>query len=376
MQFAQATYTVAEGLERNTDPASLVITVTRTVNTTGTTTVEYRTIDVAAAVRCDMAGGTAYHRCDYATTLGTLTFADGETSKTFSIFITDDAHVEGNETFQIALANATGGGIGTQGTTTVTITDNDTTASNANPIDTAEFFFRQHYVDFLMRAPEASGFAQWVAALNNCGPGNGDRGRDPACDRLMVSSGFFRSDEFLQVKGYFAYRFYEVALDRRPTYVEFVRDLQRLTGTTAADTTARQAAYTIEFTQRQEFIDAYPASMTLSAYVDALFTKAELGTSQSITRQDNTTLTRAQLADGSRTRAEILREIVESREVSNTFYTRAFVAAQYYGYLRRDPESPGYERWLAYLNANPNDFRTMVGGFLNSIEYRLRFGRP
>jgi hypothetical protein len=379
VQFAQATYNVAEGLEANTNPASLTVTVTRTANTTGETTVEYRTVDLPAAVRCDTVNGMAYHRCDYATTLGTLTFAASETTKTISVFITDDAHVEGNETFQIMLSNVTGGGmVGTQGTTTVTIQDNDpvTAAPLPNPIDTAEFFIRQHYIDFLMRAPEPMGFSQWVAALNNCGPGSGDRGRDPSCDRVMSSSGFFRSDEYLQVKGYFAYRFYEVAFDRRPTYVEFARDLQRLTGTTAADTMARMAAFTTEFTQRPEFTTAYPADLTLSAYVDALFTKAELGGSQSITRQDNSTLTRAQLADGTRTRAEILREIVESREVAALFYNRAFVSAQYFGYLRRDPESPGYDMWLAYLNANPTDFRTMVKGFVNSIEYRLRFGRP
>ncbi|HEV2799546.1 MAG TPA: SBBP repeat-containing protein [Pyrinomonadaceae bacterium] len=376
VQFAQATYTVAEGAERNTDPASLTVTVSRTVNTSGETTVEYRTIDLSAEVRCDTANGMAYHRCDYATTLGTLTFAAGETQKTFSVFITDDAHVEGNETFQIALANATGGGIGTQMTTTVTIQDNDTQAAVPNPIDTSEFFIRQHYIDFLMRAPEAMGFSQWVAALNNCGAGSGDRGRNPACDRVMVSSGFFRSDEYLQVKGYFAYRFYEVAFDRRPTYVEFARDLQRLTGTTSQDTLARMDAFTTEFTQRPEFTATYPNEIPLNAYVDILFTKAEIGDRQSITRQDNTTLTRAQLADGSRTRAAILREIVESREVAAIFYNRAFVAAQYFGYLRRDPESPGYEMWLTYLNANPNDFRTMVSGFVNSVEYRLRFGRP
>ncbi len=47
---------------------------------------------------------------------------------------------------------------------------------------------------------------------------------------------------------------------------------------------------------------------------------------------------------------------------------------QYFSYLRRDPEPTGFQAWLAYLNANPSDFRTMVGGFINSLEYRLRFG--
>ena len=54
----------------------------------------------------------------------------------------------------------------------------------------------------------------------------------------------------------------------------------------------------------------------------------------------------------------------------------AFVAMQYYGYLRRTPEPEGYQNWLNYLNAHPTDFRTMVNGFVNSFEYRLRFGRP
>jgi len=47
---------------------------------------------------------------------------------------------------------------------------------------------------------------------------------------------------------------------------------------------------------------------------------------------------------------------------------------QYYGYLRRTPETDGYQNWLNYLNSHPTDFRTMVNGFMNSIEYRLRFG--
>jgi len=36
----------------------------------------------------------------------------------------------------------------------------------------------------------------------------------------------------------------------------------------------------------------------------------------------------------------------------------------------------GFNAWLNYLNANPTDFRTMVRGFADSIEYRLRFGQP
>ena len=55
-------------------------------------------------------------------------------------------------------------------------------------------------------------------------------------------------------------------------------------------------------------------------------------------------------------------------------FNNAFVAMQYYGYLRRKPEAAGYQAWLRVLQGG--DIRTMVNGFMNSTEYRLRFGSP
>ena len=72
----------------------------------------------------------------------------------------------------------------------------------------------------------------------------------------------------------------------------------------------------------------------------------------------------------------MLRAIADSDQVLAAEFNRAFVAMQYYGYLRRTPEQKGYNDWLNYLNAHPNDFREMVRGFVHSVEYRMRFGRP
>jgi hypothetical protein len=55
---------------------------------------------------------------------------------------------------------------------------------------------------------------------------------------------------------------------------------------------------------------------------------------------------------------------------------------QYYGYLRRDPNSgqdtdyAGYDFWLTKLNQFKGDFLAaeMVKAFLSSNEYRGRFG--
>ena len=70
-----------------------------------------------------------------------------------------------------------------------------------------------------------------------------------------------------------------------------------------------------------------------------------------------------------------MREIVESNEVFTRFWTEGTVAIQYFGYLRRDPDSVGFQNWVTTLRANPNDVRHMVFGFLYSTEYRGRFGQ-
>jgi hypothetical protein len=67
----------------------------------------------------------------------------------------------------------------------------------------------------------------------------------------------------------------------------------------------------------------------------------------------------------------------QSREIN-----RSFVQMEYFGYLRRNPnDAPdgnfaGYDFWLNKLNAAGGDFTSceMAKAFLNSNEYRARFG--
>ncbi len=375
VQFSAASYSAGEGAGRAT------ITITRTGDTAAPASVDFTTVDDPAAVRCDVVNGTAYARCDYATTLDTLNFAAGETQRVVSIPLIDDAHVEGNETVQLALRNPTGATLGAQSTATLTINDNDAT-TGANPVFTTPFFVRQHYLDFLAREPEQG--EPFTTILNGCPNVNNTDPDSPAagCDRLNISGQFFGSPEF-QLKGVYVIVFYRAAFNRLPEYAEFAQDLRAVTGATAQETFARRAAFANSFVQRPEFVNVYGA-LSNSAYVTTLMGRYQLTsiTTPEPAQPDGTakvTLTSADLLDrlnaGSLTRAQVLRAFVQADELSrNREAVNAFVASQYYGYLRRTPDTNGFNGWVSYLSEHPGDFRTMVNGFVNSIEYRLRFG--
>ncbi len=103
--------------EGDSGSTNLTFTVTLSPASTGQVTVTY----------ADAGTGTATSGTDYtAITGGTLTFAAGDTSKTFNVAVTGDTIDESNETVVVTLSGATGATIATA-TGTGTITDNDAT---------------------------------------------------------------------------------------------------------------------------------------------------------------------------------------------------------------------------------------------------------
>jgi len=266
------------------------------------------------------------------------------------------------------------------GAYTLRIQDVTIAHSNANPIDSQEFFVRQHYLDFLNREPEDSGLFAWLGVLSSCALDDQECAHEK---RLTTSAALFGSTEF-QLKGYFAFRFYRIAFARLPDFSEISTDMQSVTGQTPAEVYSHKANFASGFVQRPEFTALYN-QLSNADYVAALLGKYGL---TSITAPDptqpdgpaNVILTQAELLNrlnsGNLTRAQVLRAIADSFEVFQFEFNRAFVAMQYYGYLRRNPEAAGYNAWLDYLNAHPQDFREMVRGFVDSTEYRSRFGQP
>ena len=230
--------------------------------------------------------------------------------------------------------------------------------SKVNPLDTTEFFVRQHYLDFLGREPDPPGFAGWVSTLNNCATG------DASCDRVHVSEMFYRSQEF-QERGYFAYRFYSTSFGCKPDYAEFAPDLARVSGFLTNDQLeAAKVAFIDDFMSRPAFASQYD-SLSDTAFVDKLVQTAGVDLPN-----------RQALIDALRTRrlrrSQVLRQIAESSEVYQKYYNQAFVVMEYFGYLHRDPDAL-YTDWIRALDANPADSRRMVDGFVSSAEYRIRF---
>jgi hypothetical protein len=268
----------------------------------------------------------------------------------------------------------------TQGTTvTITNATNGATilagsfgaiANAANPLDDGNFFVRQQYVDFLNRAPEQGGFDDWTNLLSSC-PNNGYGTDNPSCDRVQISAGFFRSAEF-SGRGSFVFRLYDAALGRLPHYNEFMSDLAALgLPQTQAELDAAKLRFATAFMHRPEFAAIY-ANLEDAAHAEDFVSRLERAAG--VTLANHAQLV-ADMRRGARTPEDTLRAFIESPEVDAHFFTRGFVAMQYFGYLRRDPEPQGFDDWVTHLTAHPDDSRSMIFGFVHSTEYRNRFGQ-
>ena len=104
----------------NEGAGTATVTVSLSATSTNSITVVYTT-----------SNGTATAGSDYTATTSTLTFAPGQTSRTFTISITDDATVESIETINVTLSDPTNASI-LDGAGIVSIIDNDSSIPAAN----------------------------------------------------------------------------------------------------------------------------------------------------------------------------------------------------------------------------------------------------
>src|SRR5438309_295039 len=122
VHFSQPSFDVAE------NGGAAMIRVTLAGEFTNVVTVDYATSD-----------GTAAAGQDYVATNGTLTFAPGQGSQTFSVPILNDSLVEGTETVNLTLSNPTGRVVlGSPSTGVLYINDNDSISLDSSDYDVYE----------------------------------------------------------------------------------------------------------------------------------------------------------------------------------------------------------------------------------------------
>ncbi len=267
----------------------------------------------------------------------------------------------------------------------------DINFNGQNSIDSTGYFVREQYLDFLSREPDTSGYNFWSNQINSCGT-------DQQCvevKRINVSAAFFLSIEFQQT-GYLVERVYKASYGdtsgtstlngshQLPVPIirlsDFLPDTQEISqgvivGQQGWEATleSNKQAFFAEFVQRKSFTDVFPDSWTAAQFVDKL--NANAGNPLSSVERD-------QLVNSGMTRAQMLRVVAETQNLVSAESNRAFVLMQYFGYLRRNPnDAPdsdysGYDFWLTKLNQFNGNYQSaeMVRAFINSSEYRGRFG--
>ncbi len=237
-----------------------------------------------------------------------------------------------------------------------------------NPIEHAQTFVRQHYLDFLNREPDPGGLAYWTGNITECG-------NNVLCviaRRTGVSASFFIEQEF-QNTGSFVYRLYKAGLGRPPEYTEFVPDRSQLD---VLNLEPSKQAFALSFVQRNAFAQKYAANTTAESFVDALLATIQQSSYVNLGSQRAALI--GKYGTGSslnQSRAFVLRDAVDSVAFTTAEYNPSFVLMQYFGYLGRNPDQGGYDFWLNVLNnREPNNYRGMVCSFITSREYQERFG--
>lgn len=260
--------------------------------------------------------------------------------------------------------------------------------TTSNPIDNSPFFFWQQYVDFLNRDPDNGGLQFYVNIMPGCGS-------DTECikaTRAALSANFYRSAELGQRGGYVVNLFNVVFGQRpktvaelsdsskveRPHFQEFMTDWL-FVSVSDAELNAEKDQLATAWLGRAEVQAILPNSMTNTQFVQKLEDTAGVPLADKNAWIYN-------LNNNIQTRAQVLRAVAESTEVTTKFQLQNFVTMQYIGHLRREPEdchgSPDpancgyifhYNRFPIGGDPHPTE-NLITRGFIESTEYRQRFG--
>jgi hypothetical protein len=316
LQFSAATFTAAQSAGTTT------VTVTRTGGTQGAVSVHYATSD-----------GTARAGTDYTAAMGTLSFANGETSKSFTVSLTNDLTADGNRTVNLTLSSPTGGAtLATPAAAVLTLT--------AAPPDTAtaRAYVTRVYRDFLRRDPDQTGLDGWARQLGQ------------GATRTQILLGIQGS---VECRTNTVNSLFQELLGRNAD----ATSLNTLVSLLGSGTTIEQVRAAIiaspEYRQARAGSD--------EAFLNALYRNALNRDVDAAARSSFL----AALSNGT-TRRAIADVIFSSAE-----YRQNLAQSLYHRFLNRDGEANGVSFWAEQLRLGARDEQVWVG-FVTSREYFSR----
>src|SRR6266404_4044009 len=238
-------------------------------------------------------------------------------------------------------------------------------AGGKSSIDKPSFFVETQYEDFFNRQGDSDGIGFWTARLLFCG-------KDESCKRerrTAVSAAFLTAPEF-EKSAFLIYRIYRAALARAPSFVEFKRDRATIESEFHLDETTM--SFFKDWTELSEFKNKYPRDMSGSAFVDALLATVNRTSNLDLKARRESLI---EMSERGAQRYEILKSIAEDETFSNAEWHSGHLTLAFFCYLHRDPDSARFAYWQnRFKETTKGDFEAMVQEFIESEEYRSRFG--
>ena len=242
-------------------------------------------------------------------------------------------------------------------TVTATVTDNAGLSSTATATVTVggvlpdnSAFVTQQYLDLLDRQPDSAGLNSWVNSLTN-----------GSVTRAQLIASFMSSQEFAS-KGLFVARSYFI-LARDADYNGFRAWLNWL------ENGGSEVGLVNAFINSGEFQNDFGANLTDTQFITLMYQNILLRQPDS----GGINAWASYLASGG-TRAQVALGFLQSAEFSQLKSTqdRVAISVLYFDMLRRQPDSGGFNAWLAALNSGTS-LTDVISAFLNSKEYSSRF---
>src|SRR5207245_4027073 len=147
-----------------------------------------------------------------------------------------------------------------------------------------------------------------------------------------------------QETGYFVYRMYQASYGSKPVFAEFNEDRGQVVG--GANLDSSKQAFAANWVQRNAFKQIYPDGMPAAEFVNKLFDTARL-IPYTTERQQQIDA----IQSTGRTRAQVLREVIELAECRGRECNPAFVLMEYFGCLWRYTDKDGSDFWLIVLGS-------------------------